>query len=92
MMQFVQQTCDKAGVECSVCGEMASHPLEVVALIGLGFKKLSMNPAALGRIKAVVRSMNQEKVHEFLSRYLSDTTASLRSLLQAYVNDHDIFV
>ncbi len=92
MMQFVQQTCEKAGVECSVCGEMASHPLEVVALIGLGFKKLSMNPAALGRIKAVVRSMNQEKVHEFLSRYLSDTTASLRSLLQAYVNDHDIFV
>ena len=92
MMQFVQQTCEKAGVECSVCGEMASHPLEAVALVGLGFKKLSMNPAALGRIKAVIRSMNQEKVHEFLSCYLSDTTASLRPLLQAYVTDHDIFV
>ena len=92
MMQFVQQTCEKANVECSVCGEMASHPLEVVALIGLGFKKLSMNPAALGRIKAVVRSMNQEKVHEFLLRYLSDTTATLRPLLQAYVTDHEIFI
>lgn len=92
MMQFVQQTCEKANVECSVCGEMASHPLEAVALIGLGFKKLSMNPAALGRIKAVVRSMNQEKVHEFLLRYLSDTTATLRPLLQAYVTDHEIFI
>ena len=90
MMQFVQQTCEKAKIECSVCGEMASHPL--VALIGLGFKKLSMNPAALGRIKAVIRSMNQEKVHEFLLRYLSDTTATLRPLLQAYVTDHEIFV
>ena len=92
MMQFVQQTCEKANVECSVCGEMASHPLEAVALIGLGFKKLSMNPAALGRIKAVVRSMNQEKVHEFLLRCLSDTTATLRPLLQAYVTDHEIFI
>ena len=92
MMQFVQQTCEKAKIECSVCGEMASHPLEAVALIGLGFKKLSMNPAALGRIKAVIRSMNQEKVHEFLLRYLSDTTATLRPLLQAYVTDHEIFV
>lgn len=92
MMQFVQRTCEKANVECSVCGEMASHPLEAVALIGLGFKKLSMNPAALGRIKAVIRSMDQKKVHEFLLRYLSDTTATLRPLLQAYVIDHEIFV
>lgn len=92
MLHYIRETCEKAGVECSVCGEMASHPLEAIALIGLGFQKLSMNPAALGQIKAVVRTMHQKHVYEFLTRYLSDTTASLRPLLQAYAIDHDIFV
>ena len=71
---------------------MASHPLESMALIALGFTKLSMNPGALGHIKAVVRSMNREETQEFILRHLNDTTATLRPLLQAYAIDHDIFI
>lgn len=92
MMHYVNSVCVNAGIECSVCGEMASHPLECVALVGLGFKKLSMTPGSLGRIKAVVRSMNQEQTQEFLLRHLSDNTKTLRPLLQAYAIDHDIFI
>lgn len=92
MLRFINETCEKAGVPCSICGEMASRPLESVALIGLGYKKLSMNPGALGRIKAVVRSINQKETESFLMGHLSDTVESLRSLLHSYAIDHDIFI
>ncbi len=92
MLKYINDVCFKAGVPCSICGEMASRPLECIALIGLGFKKLSMNPGALGAIKAVVRSINQKQTESFLLQHLSDPVASLRPLLQAYAIDHDIFI
>lgn len=92
MLRYVHEVCAKANVPCSICGEMASRPLECVALIGLGYKKLSMNPSALGMVKAVVRSMNQKQTESFLMRHLSDTVETLRPLLQSYAIDHDIFI
>ncbi len=92
MLKYVNDVCGQAGVPCSICGEMASRPLECMALIGLGYKKLSMNPGALGAIKAVVRSINQKQTEAFLLRHLSDPVDSLRPLLQSYAIDHDIFI
>ena len=46
-----------AGIEVSVCGEMASHPPAVFLLIGLGITALSVGPAALPEIKKVIRSV-----------------------------------
>lgn len=92
MLRYVHDVCMQANVPCSICGEMASRPLECVALIGLGYKKLSMNPGALGMVKAVVRSIDQKRTESFLMRHLSDTVESLRPLLQSYAIDHDIFI
>ncbi len=92
MMRYIRDVCYQAGIPCSVCGEMASHPLESMALVGLGYTKLSMNAGALGKVKAVVRSMNQSETEEFLLRHLSDQTASLRALLRSYAIDHEIFI
>ncbi len=92
MLRYVNDVCCKAGIPCSICGEMASRPLECIALIGLGYKKLSMNPGALGAIKAVVRSINQTQTESFLLQHLSDPVDSLRPLLQSYAIDHDIFI
>src|SRR3546814_9215275 len=49
--------CDSAGVPISLCGEMAGRPLEAMALVGLGFRSLSMTPAALGPVKTMVRRL-----------------------------------
>lgn len=40
-------SANNAGIEISVCGEAASYPLCIPLFIGLGIKKLSVNPAAL---------------------------------------------
>ena len=41
-----------------MCGALASDPLAVPLLIGLGVSELSVSPAAIPEIKAVVRRLN----------------------------------
>jgi signal transduction protein with GAF and PtsI domain len=47
----------RAGISVSVCGEMASDPLAVVLLLGLGYRTLSVAPPALPFLKWVVRTI-----------------------------------
>jgi signal transduction protein with GAF and PtsI domain len=46
-----------AGIGVSVCGEMASDPLSVVLLLGLGYDCLSVGPPSLPFVKWLVRTM-----------------------------------
>ncbi len=50
MVDFGRET----GKEVSVCGDLASEPDAVGALLDLGVRRLSVAPAALGRIKAAI--------------------------------------
>ena len=45
-------------VPLNLCGEMAGKPLEAMALIGLGFRSISMAPASVGPVKAMVLSLD----------------------------------
>ena len=47
----------RAGIPVSVCGEMASEPLSVLLLLGLGYDRLSVAPPSLPLVKWVVRQV-----------------------------------
>ena len=52
------------GVSVSMCGEMASDPLMVPVLVGLGLEKFSMNPQAIPVVRALVRQLSyREAMH-----------------------------
>ena len=57
MLQHTIAAGRAAGIEVAVCGEMASHPLAVFLLIGLGVTALSVAPSSLPEIKKVIRSV-----------------------------------
>ncbi|MGC1183376.1 phosphoenolpyruvate--protein phosphotransferase [Legionella sp.] len=59
-----------AGVEVSICGEMASDPLAVILLIAMGFDTLSMNSASLPRIKWVIRNYAIANARKILAEVL----------------------
>lgn len=92
VLKYVNDICLRAGVPCSVCGEMAGRPLEAVTLVGLGFRSLSMNPAAMGAVKAAIRTLNQGDLANYLDRQLSASADSLRDKVRLYAADHDIFI
>jgi phosphoenolpyruvate-protein phosphotransferase (PTS system enzyme I) len=56
IIHHVLQTAGKK-LPVSVCGEMASHPLHALLLVGLGVRELSMAPSAIPRVKAALRAV-----------------------------------
>lgn len=91
-LKYINDICLKGSVTCSVCGEIAGRPLEALALVGLGFTSLSMAPSSLGAVKAVIRSMNQAQVNEYLLSQLNSPSPSIREKLKSYAMDHGIFI
>lgn len=60
-LSFLERIVDRAaetGVPLSFCGEDAGRPVEAVALAALGFRTLSMRPASIGPVKALIRRVN----------------------------------
>ncbi len=90
IMQGIVCMANQAGVMCSVCGEMASNPIEALALIGLGCRNLSMSGSAFGKVKSMIRSTNIEDVEDYMNILLKSSKRTLRPQLISYANDHGI--
>jgi phosphoenolpyruvate-protein phosphotransferase len=48
-------SAERAGVELSVCGEMAGDPLAALVLVGLGIRSLSMSAPRLPAVRRAIR-------------------------------------
>ena len=70
-----------AGVQLAVCGEMGGRPLEAMALIGLGIDRLSITPAAVGPIKAMVRSVDRPALMAHMESLLAKPPRDMRAAL-----------
>jgi phosphotransferase system, enzyme I, PtsP len=71
-----------AGRPVTLCGELGGKPLEAMALIGLGFRELSMAPASVGPVKAMVLKLDAARVSALLERELArPAVESLRPAL-----------
>lgn len=93
VMQKIINKANKNGVFCSVCGEMASNPIEAMVLLGLGYRNLSISGASFGKVKKMVRSINTAEVEDYIKTLLDYNQRTLRPQLIAYATDHaiDIF-
>ncbi len=49
---------DRAGIELSVCGEMAGDPASALALVGLGIRTLSMVAPSLPAVRQQIRGVS----------------------------------
>ncbi len=92
VMREIVKKADKAGVLCSVCGEMASNPVEAMALIGLGFRRLSVAGSAYGNVKSMIRSLQVQDITDYVQTLLKSPKRTLRPQLLAYACDHGIAI
>jgi len=85
MLNFLKGIIEAAkarGVPVTLCGEMAGRPLEAMALIGLGFRSLSMAPASIGPVKQMLLALNTGAVAGFLDSLHDSHEHSLREQLK----------
>jgi phosphotransferase system enzyme I (PtsI) len=78
-----------AGIPASVCGEMASDPVAVVLLLGLGYTRLSVAPPSLPLVKWVLRHLPRGEAAEAArAACLANDTAEVERLLRDTLGRH----
>ena len=73
-LRDVLRACTHAGVECSLCGEMAGQPLYTLFLLGIGLRNLSMAPASIPEVKKLIRLATVPQAQRVARRALSFET------------------
>jgi phosphotransferase system enzyme I (PtsP) len=69
---------------------MAGKPLDAMALIGLGFRSLSMAPASVGPVKAMIRSLDTSNLQRVLDGLLEGHATSLREDLKSFAAESGV--
>jgi phosphotransferase system enzyme I (PtsP) len=69
------RAASRAGIPVSLCGEMASNPLAVPILVGLGLGELSGVASAIPVVKEIIRELNRGDVEEDARRALEAASA-----------------
>ncbi|MFV0921993.1 phosphoenolpyruvate--protein phosphotransferase [Sphingomonas parapaucimobilis] len=83
-LRRVVEPAREAGVPVGVCGEMGGRPLEAMALIGLGIDRLSITPAAVGPVKAMIRSLDRDAITAEMAQLLAHPVRDMRGALGAW--------
>lgn len=88
LIRRVVEAGHDAGIPVSMCGEMAGEPIYSYALLGLGLDELSMNAAAIPRVKRILRKSVAYEAKEFAgSLLLHATAAEIGRVLRKKVED-----
>ncbi len=82
----------KHNVPLTLCGEMAGRPIEALALIGLGFRSLSMSPASIGPVKTMILSTHAGRVSAHLETLLRKSAPNIRESLNNFAKSEGIEV
>ncbi len=89
LRQLVEAT-GEADVPLNLCGEMAGRPLDAMALVGLGFRSISMAPASVGPVKDMILKVDAGELESYILPLLDHTSRSLRPDLLRFAQDHNI--
>jgi phosphotransferase system, enzyme I, PtsP len=89
VLRALKQIADKAkqhNKPVTLCGELASTPLGALALVGLGYRSLSLVPSAIGPVKAMRLETEAAKAEALVTALLAkpDGSGSVRDKLAAF--------
>jgi phosphotransferase system, enzyme I, PtsP len=88
----IRQAAASAGLPLSICGEAAGRPLEAMALIALGFDRLSMPASGIGPVKQMIRSLNARHAGEALGDLIKGPKSSIRSELLGFAGAQGVML
>ena len=92
ILHEIVQLASRHDVPVTLCGEMAGRPLEAMALLGLGFRSISMAPAAIGPVKSMILGLQADELRAEMLGLLDLPDHSVRPQLAAFAAKHNISV
>ena len=90
VLRQIVQAGARHDVPVTLCGEMAGRPLEAMALIGLGFRAISMSPASIGPVKSMILSLHAGRLAVLLEDLLESRSGKVREDLLRFATAEGI--
>jgi phosphotransferase system enzyme I (PtsI) len=91
VLKLLKQVTDAGrnnAIPVFICGEMASEPIYLPILLGLGLNELSANSNAIPIVKNAIRSLDVAQSRQFLDKVLTLTsTQRIEALVQDTFGD-----
>jgi phosphotransferase system enzyme I (PtsP) len=80
------------GKPVTVCGEIASQPLGALALVGIGYRSLSLTPSSIGPVKAMLLGVHAGKTAGFITPLIDRPagTVSIRQQLTKFAEQEGL--
>jgi phosphotransferase system enzyme I (PtsP) len=91
-LKRIVRAADKHKVPLGVCGEMGGRTLEAMALVGIGIRRLSITPVAVGPVKAMIRSLDVRAAEAQLDRLLRKPPADFRGALAKWAEKNGVSI
>ncbi|MBI1920414.1 MAG: phosphoenolpyruvate--protein phosphotransferase [Geobacter sp.] len=78
----VVEAAQHAGIGLSICGEMATEPLNAMLLIGMGITELSLSAPYIPVVKQAIRGISMDRARELAQTVLGlDSSEAVRNYL-----------
>ncbi len=89
-MKRISQATVGTEVALGVCGEMGGRRLEALALLGLGYRRLSITPVSVGPIKELIRKVDLSEITGAMNAWLTAPPPDMRAALSAWATERGI--
>ena len=93
ILRFLRRVVDGVAaypVDVTVCGEMGGRRLEALALLGIGIRRLSITPAAIGPIKELVSKVDLGEIGQAMAQWLAAPPPDMRAALVQWAAERGI--
>ena len=92
VLKQIAEAGKRNSTSVTLCGELAGKPISAMALIGVGFRSISMSPASIGPVKAMLCELPLGELELFMAENMAGHAARqpMRALLQGFADDHGI--
>jgi len=92
LLRQIVQAGQAGHTPVTLCGELAGRPISAMALLGVGFRSISMAAASIGPVKAMLRELPLQELTELMDRLLANHAAKhdIRAELTQFAARHDI--
>ncbi len=84
-LEQIVARCRETATPLSFCGEDAGRPIEALALAAIGFRTLSMRPASVGPVKALLRRVNLDQARAVIDQARAEGAETARAHLMDWL-------
>ena len=93
-LREIVRAAERHNTPLQLCGELAGDRLSALALLGLGYRSISMPPASVGPIKEMIRSIDMAKISHMVNAAVDEPIGArtMRETLSDYADQHGIAV